>query len=453
VEESYDVVVAGLGPAGAVALWHLARLGMKVLGVDQRDWGSLWGKPCGDAIGAHHPREAHLPELPSRVIRNRVSGIDIFSPSENVRYRILGEGYIIDRGEMGRWLIKEAMDRGAEVLLKTNILAPIIENGKVAGVLLKGGEGKVHVRAKVVVEATGFSRVIRLRLPKEWPVYEDIEPTDYEVAYREVIEYEDFTIEEPSIIRIYLNQDVAPGGYWWFFPESSMAANVGLGVQNGKGYPNPLRLYREKLAKHALLSRRYIVKRGAGAPLPTRHPSNSMVGPGIVVIGDAGYTVNPLHGGGMGYSFRAAYFAAKAIEEAFERGDFTPKGLWSLNVNYMKTVGARQAALDVFRRFLQMLSNEDIEYGMKNKLIPEQDVYYTSSSGDIRLSIVEKAMILLRGLGRPSLLSKLKLVADYMKKIKNHYESYPEQPEQLPRWIAAAQNLYNEYLASLESKR
>jgi len=446
----YDVVVAGLGPAGSVAIWHLARMGYSVVGIDLRGWSNLWGKPCGDAIGAHHVSDAGLPPLPERVIRNHVRAIDIYSPGETTRYRVTGEGYIIDRRAMGEWLLRDAEARGAELMLNTAILGPVIEDGRVVGVRVRRGERVEEVRGRLVVEATGFSRVLRTRLPKDWPVYEDIAPTDMEIAYREIIEYEDYTVEEPSVIRIYLDQEVAPGGYWWYFPESSSAVNTGLGVQGGKGHPNPQQLYRRLVETHQLFKHKFRVRTGAGAPLPTRRPSNTMVGPGIVVIGDAGYTVNPLHGGGMGYAFRAAFFAAKAFEEAYNSGNVSIESLWRMNKDYMDAIGARQAALDVFRIFLQRLSNDDIRYGMEKRLIPEQDVYYTSTEGDIKLSVIEKASIILRGLGRPSLLAKLKLVAEYMRRVREHYRNYPETPHGLPRWIKELENIYREYLVKLE---
>ncbi len=442
--EEYDIVIAGLGPAGSALLWHTARRGFRVVGIDMRKIENIWGKPCGDAIGAHHTLEAKL-ELPSNVIKNNVSAIDIYSPSEKIRYRIHGEGYIIDRNAYGRWLIEEAEKHGADILLKTNIIEPIVEGNRVVGVRIKSGEKVEEVRAKITVEATGFTRVIRRKLPSNWSISEDILPTEYEVAYREIIVYENHEVDDPSVIRIYLNQEIAPGGYWWFFPESKTSVNVGLGVQNGRGYPTPITLYRTKLTNHPLLRHRYIVRNSAGAPLPTRRPSNTMVGPGVIAIGDAGYTVNPIHGGGMGYSFRAAYFALKAIEDAFSIGDFTEKTLWRLNLEYMKNIGAKQASLDIFRIFLQNLPNNDLEFGMEKKLLPEQDIYYTSTKGELELSVVEKASIILRGLSRPSLLLKLKTVADYMKRIKELYENYPETPSKLPQWIKKVDELYYRY--------
>ncbi|MET1102184.1 MAG: digeranylgeranylglycerophospholipid reductase [Pyrodictiaceae archaeon] len=447
-EERFDVIIAGLGPAGTVALYHLARLGFKVVGFDQRSFNDLWGKPCGDAIGAHHFDAAKVP-LPSSVIRNNVKGIDIFSPGEKVRYRVLGEGYIIDRRRLGQELVKYAIDKGATVLFSAKVLAPIIENGRVVGVEVLVGDSRKRYYSKVVIEATGFPRALKSKLPRNWHVAEPIRPEDTNIAYRKIIEYVDYEVEEPEIIRIYLDQSVAPGGYWWFFPESSRRVNTGLGVQGGKGYGNPMSIFEKKLTRHRLFKMEYKVLEAAGAPVPTRRPANTLVGPGILVLGDAGYTVNPLHGGGMGYAFYSGFAAAQAFEEAYNRGDFSEKGLWRLNTLYMKGIGAKQAALDVFRRFLQRLDNSEIAYGMEKRLIPEVDVYEVSSTGELKVSVIEKALIMLRGLRRPSLLFKLKLVADYMSKARALYKSYPESPEGLTTWIRKVDNLFREFEARL----
>jgi len=453
LEKKYDVIIAGLGPAGTVALWHLAKQGFRVAAFDWRKEETLWGKPCGDALGAHHPREAGLPDPPLSTIKNTVKAIDIYAPGEEVRYRVFGEGYIIDRNAFGKWLLGEALRHSnVEVFLGAKVLEPLILDGRVVGVKVRISDRVEEYYANVVVEATGFSRAIRNKLPRHWPIYEPIDPKDTNIAYREIIEYEDYEIEEPNVIRIYLDQEIAPGGYWWYFPESRRGVNVGLGVQGGMGYPNPMQIYHEKLLKHPLLSKSHKTVTAAGAPLPTRRPSNTLVGPGIVVIGDAGYTVNPVHGGGMGYGFRAAYYAAKAIEQAHDKNDFTEKGLWSLNIDYMRGLGAKQAALDIFRRFLQRLSNDEIRYGMEKKLIPEQDVLYTSSSGEINISVIEKAKIVLRGLRRPGLLAKLKIVAEYMKKAKNAYLEYPEDPSKLPQWVNGVEQLFSEFEAKIAEK-
>ncbi len=450
---NYDVVIVGLGPAGAPLAWLLRKTGLKVAGIDMVDWNGLWGKPCGDAIGAHHFEETGIPHPRGDEVRQVVEGIDIYSPSEEIRLRVEGKGYIIDRNKVGRRLVKEALDAGVDVYLRTRVLTPIIENGKLVGIKAVDSKGEhVEFRAKVIVDASGSSGVIRKRLPKEWPAHEKLRPVDANIAYREIVEL-DYEIEEPEYIRIYVNQEIAPGGYWWLFPEGKTVANIGLGVQGGRGYPNPNVIYKEKLAKRPEV-RPVKVLNASGSIVPTRRPANTLAWDNFIGIGDNGFTVNPIHGGGMGYAMFAAYSASKAIQEAFDKGDFTARGLWTVNLMYMRTIGAKQAGLDIFRIFLQELPNDDIEYALKHGIMKAEDAYATSVTGELRVNmgLLDKVVRLIKAMGRPSLLPKLVRVAEYMSKVKKLYLNYPEDPKDLPKWIASVEELYSDYKRALGVK-
>ncbi|MCE4601632.1 MAG: geranylgeranyl reductase family protein [Desulfurococcales archaeon] len=450
-ELKYDVVIVGQGPAGSSLSYLLRKSGLKVAGIDWVSWDKIWGKPCGDAIGAHHFQETGLPEPSGDSLMQKVDGIDLYSPSEEIRVRVRGEGYMIDRNKYGATLIKAAMDSGVDIYLRTRMGTVVMENGKLAGVRATGPDGETIIfRAKVVVDATGSGGSVRRKLPQSWPVYEPIKKTDASIAYRRIVEL-DYDIEEPEYIRIYLNEEIAPGGYWWLFPKGRHIANIGLGVQGGRGYPHPAVIYREKLMKRPDVGSEIRVLSDAGALVPTRRPANTLAWDNFLGIGDNGYTVNPIHGGGMGYAMTAAKHAAEAILESFEAGDFSRRGLWGINTRYMRSLGAKQAGLDIFRIFLQELTNDEIEWGMKIGLMGAQEAYETSVTGELKanLSALDKAQILVKMLGRPSMLLRLRLVADYMKRVKRLYEEYPEDPEQLPKWVDSVEQLYKEYKAKL----
>jgi len=50
-------------------------------------------------------------------------------------------------------------------------------------------------------------------------------------------------------------------------------------------------------------------------------------------------------------------------------------------------------------------------------------------------------------LRRPSLLLKLKNVAEYMNRVRTLYYGYPRSPAELPRWSQEVTNLLGEYKA------
>ena len=446
----YDVVVVGLGPAGSSLVYKLRNSGLRVAGIDLVDIDRIWGKPCGDAIGKHHFEENGMPEPTGEALAQVVEGIDIYSPSEETRLRVAGKGYMINRNAYGRMLLEEAAKKGVDIYLKTYVNKVVMENGRLVGVGAKDYKNEeLLFTGKVIVDATGSSGVLRRKLPKEWPVHELLKPVDMNIAYRRIVRL-GVEIEDPEYIRIYVNQEIAPGGYWWLFPKSKEVANIGLGVQGGRGYKHPKAIYDEILMKRPDVGSQKEVYADAGAAVPTRRPANTLVWDNFIGIGDNGFTVNPVHGGGMGYAMTAANYAAQSIIEAFEAGDFSRYGpLWKTNLLYMRGLGAKQAGLDIFRIYLQELGNDEIEWALKNGVMRAEHAYDTSVSGELKadFSVLERLNLLLRGIrsGRLSMLLELRRVADYMKKVKELYAQYPENPDDLQPWVARVEDLYKQY--------
>ncbi|BAN90690.1 digeranylgeranylglycerophospholipid reductase [Aeropyrum camini] len=456
-EYRYDVVIVGLGPAGSSLAYLLKDTGLKVAGLDIADFSRVWGKPCGDAIGKGHFLETGLPLPKGEAMMQIVNAVDIYSPSEEVKIRLSEPegGFMIDRNKYGLQLLEEAEKSGVDVYLNTHALSPIIENGKLAGVYAKkhGEDGDVYIKfySKIVVDATGSGGAIKRKLPSSWPVVEPLKPTDSAVAYRKIVEL-DYDIEEPDVIRIYINADIAPGGYWWLFPKGRRIANIGIGVQRGRGYPHPRHLYEKYLSRRPDTGRVVRLLNEAGALLPTRRPANTIVWDNFVSIGDNAYTVNPVHGGGMGYAMTAAMYAARGIEKAFEKGDYSVETLWDVNLGYMRSTGAKQAGLDILRIYLQTLTNEEVEWAMRNGLANVDSLVEASTQGEIRrlnLTLLEKAKVLAKLLGRPTKLMELLVVAEYMSKVKKLYYEYPENPKDLAKWVDRVENLYREYKTRL----
>ena len=262
------------------------------------------------------------------------------------------------------------------------------------------------------------------------------------ICYREIREVKE-QISEPDFCEIYVNQKFSPGGYFWIFPEGEMKVNVGLGVAMSKGFPNPKnRLYDNVLSRPFFKGSSILS--GGGGHVPTRRPINCMVGNGILIVGDAACQVNPIHGGGMGPSMMAGTLAGETIIKALEAENVGRESMWSYNVRYMQSYGAKQAGLDVFRLLLQQLNDEDINYGMKYRLITEDDLLRTSMGEDTRLNITEKTRRIFRGIGKFSLLKRLRATVRLMKRMKTLYQNYPVSPEGFDEWKKKTQHLIEE---------
>jgi len=423
----------------------IASAGLSVCLIDRKKKSEIGNKVCGDAIGRHHFDNLELAYPKGHELEREIQRIDIHSPDRKTTFSIVGEGldgFMIDRHLFGQRLLKDALDIGVSLEDSTQVLQPITREGFVRGVHVRDlkSNRKVELTARSVVDASGVAAVIRGKLPPETGIETKVEKEDIMVCYREIRRVKDASAVS-GFCEIYFDLEVAPGGYSWIFPKGEGKVNVGLGVAGSEKSINP----KEQLQRHILsrpLFQGSSVIHGGGGIVPTRKPLNSMVGNGALIIGDAGCHVNPIHGGGMGSSMIAGMIAGETLIEALENDDVSAKGLWPANMRYMQLYGAKQAGLDIFRIFLQGLNNDELNYGMKYRLIWEDDVLKTTLGEDIRLDVTEKTRRIFRGLGRLTFLKKLYNMVDLSRKIKTLYRNYPSTPKEFPDWKANVQALY-----------
>lgn len=135
--KDYDVIVAGGGPAGIGAGYMAAKRGAKVLVLERA------GRLGGMAVQA--------------LVNPWLGGVD--SPTTHQIIRRLGHPHTVDFQGLdvkAYDLLKEA---GADVLLHTTVLAPLMEGRRVVGVRVLCEEGERTIPAKVVIDATGNGMV------------------------------------------------------------------------------------------------------------------------------------------------------------------------------------------------------------------------------------------------------------------------------------------------------
>ncbi|WP_448579460.1 geranylgeranyl reductase family protein [Thermosphaera sp.] len=440
----YDVIVVGAGVAGLEAALVLASKGFKVAVIESKPVEKIGDKTCGDAIGVHHFEKISL-EIPGNVIDYKYQGVKIYSPSEKHGLIVPGEGVSVNRVRFGQWLLKEGLNKGVE-LYDSHVLADVIvKNDKVEEVKVKKVDGPIiELKAEAFIDASGARPALRSKLPETWPISDRPFMTDFNIAYREVIKSEKpVTGEDSKYALIYLNAEIAPGGYWWLFPkfEDGFILNVGLGVV-WNGVYNPRHNY-EKYLKPRFKGE--LIHAGGGI-VPTRRPIPTLVWRNVGVVGDAAYTVNPVHGGGIGSSLEAAYIVSTYIGNALEAGRIDEEKTWEANIKYMESYGAKQAGLDVLRMYLQRLSNDDFEWILKNRIVDGSSVYDLGVKGELGEKILHTVSAMIKLLGKPSLLNQLRIVRNYMNRLMSlHSAEYPKSPGELPKWNSLVENVVEEY--------
>jgi len=100
----------------------------------------------------------------------------------------------------------------------------------------------------------------------------------------------------------------------------------------------------------------------------------------------------------------------------------------------MESYGLKQAGLDVFRIFLQGLTDEELNYGMKYQLVTEDDVLKASMGEEIRLNISEVARRVLAGLKKIGFLNSLRRMAGMSREVRELYRHYPSSPDEFSEW-------------------
>jgi digeranylgeranylglycerophospholipid reductase len=444
----HDLIVVGAGTTGAHLAQNAAKLGLDVLLLERSPRDQVGDKVCGEGIALHHLKNAGIPYPAGKELGTAVNGIDIYPPSMQsfvtVSQRLPGEpcdGWTIDRLLFGQRLLKYAEEAGVQIRDNAHVMEPLVDNGHVSGVRYKDAKTKkLHtVKAPVTADASGMSATLRRSI--KHPLVENVvELRDQAVCYREILRLQQ-SPDHPDRCIIIMDERYAPGGYIWIFPKGGTVVNVGVGTQGGQGH-HPKDLYQQFIASKLMFKGAKALTGGGGAA-PIRRPLWSYVADGILFLGDTACHVNPIHGGGIGPGLEAADVAAPVIKAAIEAGDTTVTGLWPFNVAYNRNhYGQKIASLDLMRRLLQEVGNEEFEFVINNRIITTDDLLRANAGQGLQLSAADKAGRFIRGLGKLKLLRRIQKVSQAMASMLELYRGFPSSPTEFDTWKMKVERIY-----------
>jgi menaquinone-9 beta-reductase len=152
---TWDVIVIGAGPAGAMAAYGLARHGVPVLLVDRA--AHPRSKVCGSCLNMRALSalaDAGLAGLMSRLGAVPLTRVDLATGSRHASLALPG-GVALSRGTFDAALIRTAIDAGANFLPETDArLGPCKPDGRT--VMLRQAESHESVIGRVVLAADGL---------------------------------------------------------------------------------------------------------------------------------------------------------------------------------------------------------------------------------------------------------------------------------------------------------
>lgn len=349
-QKEFDCIVVGGGPAGSTFAQIAAEGGLSVLLLEKdRDIGMP--VRCGEAVSDAGLRIFHEPD--PRWITSTINRIKLVSPNETVvEFDLQQKGYILDRRIFDYDLADYASSAGAQIVTKAYVDNIIIEDDRVVGV--KGthiGE-PFEKRAKIVIGADG----VESRIGRWAGLKTTVKLKDMECGIQKTVTGID--VDEQKF-EFYLSRNWAPGGYLWVFPKGQHKANIGLAISGyyAKDGKAPHKFLDEFLAwKYPDASVLTTVVGG----IPIDKTVKQMVMDGLMLVGDAAHTVNPVTGGGIVPGMRSGMLAGETAVKALKNGGPTRQNLSSYEKEWHKIGGKNHERFYRIKETIFRFTDDDL---------------------------------------------------------------------------------------------
>lgn len=316
LEENYDVVVVGTGPAGASSAKVCSEEGLKVALIEKNPQAGQ--KLCAGGIESKVLKEFEIEDHVIECYPRRfcICGEKRWIVSEE-------ESATVYRRNFDRYLADRAVAAGAREFTLTRCLKVTKDNQKVVGIVVKTPKGLNEVRCKVVIAADGFYSVTA----RSAGLQRRYRPSDVGLA----VQFETYARSKVKDDTVYLfyGDKISACGYGWIYPKK-YGYTVGIGCLLSRLNGNLTRNLEYLVHKHSIASRILSkvseISKLEAACIPL-NPRDNICGDGILVVGDAAGQVSPLAGNGIYYAMKAGALAGRVATEAVSENDASEERL------------------------------------------------------------------------------------------------------------------------------
>jgi geranylgeranyl reductase family protein len=298
-----DVLVAGLGPAGAAAAAAAAQAGARVLALDRRTQPGL-PVQCAEFV----PMMLGVDTAAVAAARVQdIAAMDTYVREAAAEITPDFRGHMIDRAAFDAALVATARAAGAECRFAALIRA-IAADGTVT---LADG---TTIRPRVLIGADGPRSLVGLAVG---------------MPNTDIVETRQITVDllhPHDATDIFLRPEIE-GGYGWLFPKGTVG-NLGLGVlPSRKALLKPLlcELHMELVAARRVGPRIHATTGGAIPVGGIAGLAASLGATTVMLAGDAAGLVNPVTGAGINPAVLSGRMAGRAAA-AVIAGDSTATG-------------------------------------------------------------------------------------------------------------------------------
>ncbi|APX96988.1 digeranylgeranylglycerophospholipid reductase [Natronorubrum daqingense] len=382
----YDVVIAGAGPAGGQCARDLATRGYEVVVLETESEDEFPRQSNKSTAGTFPSMMASF-GIPDDVVMQYTENVVLESPTD---YYVREQpGAVLEFADFKRFLVEDSRAEGAEYRFDARVTGPIMENDEIVGVTYNGDE---EVYGDIVIDATGPAAP----LAKQLDVVE-LERENHAIGIE--YEFEGIDIDRPGFADLHdammlrLDHEIAPGGYSWIFHTGEDTAKVGLCyIQNGSHD----RYARDDFAIDDYLdhwigtdprfenAERLEGKQHRGSA--HIQPPGQMHTDRFMAIGDTVPTIDPLWGEGINKGMQSARVAAVAADACLKHGQIEPT---AENLEVYETLWHRDVAPAVQNRqymtqLLYLASNERYDKFMADLNRLDEETLAKANRGNVR---------------------------------------------------------------------
>lgn len=375
MQNRYDVIIIGAGPAGTTAAALLAEKGRRVLVLEK------------EKFPRYHIGESLMPYCWFTL--NRLGLVDqmnqrAFTKKYSVQF-VTPDGrqsqpfyffqhydhpsavtWQIERAEFDHMMVENARSKGAEVREQTPVQSLLRDDsGRVIGVEAKGSDGATfHVHAPVTIDCSGRDRVAAVK--DGWfsrdPQLNKLAVWSYWRGAKR-----DPGIDEGNTTVAY----VEGRGWFWYIPLKDDIISVGVVAEKDYLFSDskdPAQILAREIEKNVWIRDHLAQGEQFGQYWVTsefsyrsRHPASD----GLVLAGDAFAFLDPVFSSGVFLALKSGELAADAVDMALAKGD---------------TSGAQFAAygdticrgLENMRKLVYAFYDENFSFGKMIKAHPDQ---------------------------------------------------------------------------------
>lgn len=304
------MIIAGAGPAGTLAAYELARLGVSVLILEKSGFPRY--KVCGS--GLTHKILAEIPYSLDEILETEIHTF-IFSSEFREVFCRTNENpliYCTMRDKLDAFLLARSLEAGATVEFGQHVMNVVQDQH---GVIVKTKTGSY--RSALLIGSDGASgNVSRIAGLKK-----DIMPG---LAWEAEIETDPAIVSQFSQ-TVFLDWGSFPGGYGWVFPKADhFSIGVGGPAHLSKWMMPYYRKYLDFLEGQFNFTPLKVLSLKAW-PIPVRIRKSDFHNGRILVAGDAAGLTDPLTGEGIYYAVRSGRLAAMACSRFLEARQGTLK--------------------------------------------------------------------------------------------------------------------------------